>query len=97
MLSKNDMSALRGLMREAIIDTVPGMIESNNHILKREIRDEVHSLIKASEVGILRRMDAMHNGLRTEILDGVAEIIGERIVPQIDDLDRRVTRLEFAQ
>ncbi len=79
-----------GMIESVIRQTVPGMIEANNHILKREIRDEIHSLIKASEAGLIRRMDA----IKGEILDGVAEIIDDRVLPQIDDLDRRVLHLE---
>lgn len=101
MLSKNDMSALRGLMREVIIETVPGMMRENNEIfgsqLKREIRDEIHSLIKASEAGLIRRMDEMEIRLIQRMdggFDAINELIDDGILPQVNDLDRRVTRLE---
>ena len=86
MLSKNDLNELRGIMRE--------VVEENNGVLKREIRDEVHSLIKASEAGLIRRMDEKMDQMKTEILDGVDDIVGGSLLPQIDDLDRRVIRLE---
>jgi hypothetical protein len=101
MLTKNDMTALRGLMREVIIETVPGMMRENNEIfgaqLKREIRDEIHSFIKASEAGLIRRMNAMEERLVQQMGSGfesMNELLDDGILPQIDSLDHRVTHLE---
>lgn len=69
--------------------------------VKVEMRDEIHSCLSASECrtmkkieetrkNLLQRMDKMEE----EILDGVSEIIGDRILPQIDDHDIRLVRLE---
>lgn len=73
--------------------------------VKREIRDEMHSVVNgavaASERRMMKRMDDTKDELLQrmddmyeEILDGVSEIIGDRILPQIDDHDVRITRLE---
>ncbi len=43
---------------------------------------------------MMKRMDQKMDDLKEEILDGVADIIGDRIVPQLDDHDTRIARLE---
>ncbi len=58
--------------------------------VKVEMRDEIHSCIAASEHRMMKRMDAMEE----RILDGVADIISDRILPQLDDHDVRLIRLE---
>jgi hypothetical protein len=105
MLTKNDMVLIRGVFTEvltgetpAIVDgviqkTVPGMIEANNHVLKREIRDEVHSLIKASEAGLIRRMDAMEERLIQRMDSGfesMNELIDDGILPDIGQHGREI-------
>lgn len=73
--------------------------------VKVEMRDEIHSCIAASEHRMMKRMDQIIDSakedlvtrmddMKEEILDGVSDIIGDRIVPQIDDHDIRITRLE---
>lgn len=67
MLDKNDIKVLQG------------MFDAHGQMLKREIRDEVHSLIRASE---------------HRIIGEITDFIASSIVPQIDDHDVRITRLE---
>lgn len=65
MLDNNDITLLermmRGLMQEAL--------QQNNVSLKREIREEVHSLISASEHRLIKRMDTV----RFEIVSDLAQ------------------------
>lgn len=100
MLSKNDMKAFRGMVTEVVTEVidakVPKMIataiEKNNKILKREIRDEMHSVvnaaISASEKRVIARMD--------EGFDAVMELIDDGIIPQIDAHDRAIAKLNLA-
>ncbi len=76
MLSKNDIQVLRG------------MFEENNHILKLEIRDEVYSIVKATEVSLRREMHQM----RDDILD----VIHDGILPQIEEHRIDIARLKVA-
>ena len=96
MLSKNDIMMFRGMVREEVKEVVtevvtkvieakvPKMIavaiEANNYVLKREIRDEMQTLIKASEAGIIRRMDVMEERL----LDAIGSMVDVQISPQIE-------------
>ncbi|MFA6017992.1 MAG: hypothetical protein WCT28_01380 [Patescibacteria group bacterium] len=80
-----------------IQNTVPRMIheqlEINNHILKREIRDEVHSLIKASEAGLIRRMETLEEKLTKRMDEGfssILELIDEGLIPQIQEHERDI-------
>lgn len=80
-----------------IQNTVPRMIheqlEINNHILKMEIRDEVHSLIKASEAGLIRRMDVLEEKLTKRMDEGfssVLELIDDGLIPQIQEHERDI-------
>ncbi len=73
---------LRGMFGE----TLTTELRVNNQILtdeiKRDIRDEMHSIVKASE-SVLRR--EIHQ-MRDDILD----VINEGILPQIDEHDREI-------
>ncbi len=89
MLDTKDIEILRGMFRE------------NNEIfgaqLKREIRDEMYSVVKASEASLIRRMDSMKDELLTrmdsmkkEIIDGVIDVIDDGVLPQIEELQQDV-------
>ncbi len=83
-----------GMIKSAIEQTVPGMIketvkdllEQNNHILKREMRDEIYSANKALRSEIKADLRIM----RTEI----AELLDYSILPQITELQHNVTLLK---
>ena len=82
MLSKNDVTMLRGMFGE--------LLEENNHILKRENRDEMHALIKASEAGIIRRVDVMEE----RILDAVGSVVDLQISPRLYDCEQQILKLK---
>ena len=67
MLDKGDIKVLQG------------MFEEHGKMLQREIRDEVHSLLRASE---------------HRIIGEITEFIADAIISQIDDHKTRMTRLE---
>lgn len=71
MLNTKDVKMLRGMFGE--------LLEANNHVLKREIRDEVHSLIKASEAGLIRRMDAMEQRLHNDLISFIDDDYSPRM------------------
>jgi hypothetical protein len=99
MLNTKDIALLQGMFQEQdkkFDRRLEERLEANNHILKREIRDEFHSVLKGEISTSERRMIARMDGVKEEILDGVSEIIGDRVLPQIDGLDHRVSRLEVA-
>lgn len=87
MLSKDDIKVLRGMFRE------------NNEVLRkdfgREIRDEVHALIAASEHRVTAKIEAKIEkeitSVRGEIHElrmEVVELIDTSILPQIADLQQ---------
>ena len=96
-MKKQDLLEIRQVVTEAVnsaIDTkVPPMIssaiEANNHVLKREIRDEFHSVLKAeifaSERRMIIRMD--------EGFSAIIELIDDGIIPQIQEHDRAIAKL----
>ena len=90
MLDKKDIQILREMFREnnetnnAVLrrelhQEMRGMITENNEILRRDIRDEMHSLIRASE---------------HRVISEITDFISSALLPQIDDHDVRITRLE---
>jgi hypothetical protein len=87
MLDTNDIKILRE------------MFEENNQVLKREIRDEMHSVVNAavsaSEKRMMHRMDAIVEEIQTTRND-ILEVINDGILPQIDAHDRDVARLKVA-
>lgn len=65
-------------------------IEDNNRILSDLLRQE----IRASANGVKSELRQEMTIMRDEIISGVGEIIDNGLLPQITDLDRRVTLLE---
>lgn len=56
----------------------------------RDLKDFVASNISASE----KRTDGKLKTLKTEIIEGVVDFIDRSIVPQFDNHERRLSRLE---
>ena len=94
MLTKNDKLEIRGIFTEVLS-------KNNEHIFqmmrdfKREIRDEVHSLIFASESRMMQRMDAKLEKLRTDIVNDIGSILDEAVLPQIAELQHDVKRVKL--
>jgi len=88
MLNKEDVRVLRGVIGE--------MLEENNHSLKREISDEMHSVVNAavfaSEKRIVATLRAEIHTLRDDILD----LVNDEILPQIDQCQRDIVQLKIA-
>lgn len=76
MLDKQDIVVLRGMFGEAL--------RANNIDLKREIRDEVHSLIAASEHRMMGAMDR----IKFDIIAEFSELLDVSILPQIAELQK---------
>lgn len=84
MLDKNDITLLEKMFKNVVTgDMLARALRQNNEIfgrqLKREIRDEVQALLTMTE---------------KRIIFEVTEFIGDSIVPQIDDHETRLIRLE---
>lgn len=79
MLDKKDMTLLRGMFRE--------VLEENNHSLKREIRDEMHSVVNAavfaSEERMMKRMD-----------EGMESMEG-RLTQKIEHVEENLRQVEI--
>lgn len=85
MLDQQDIELLRGMFADQDKRFLAA-IKDNNHELKREIRDETHSLLRATEV----RMDVKLEKIKTEIVTEVADMLDTSILPQIADLQRDI-------
>lgn len=87
MLSKNDIQILRGMFRE------------NNEVfgsrLKREIRDEVHALIAASESKVIHRLETKIESIKEEIIDGIIDTLDRDIYPRLDGHDGDIVQLKL--
>ncbi len=86
MLDKNDIQILREMFRENNL--------TNNSILKREIRDEMHSVIRsevfASETRMMKRMKEM----KEEIIDGITDVLDNSVLPRLDEHDREIHKIK---
>ena len=54
------------------------------------LEDKMRSCILASETRMMREMKRLTQELKEEILDGVSDIIGNEILPQIDEHTREI-------
>ena len=74
------------------------MLQENNEVfgrqLKREMRDEIHFVVNGAVSASEKRLTKLMYDVRDEILDGVSDIVGNEIVPQLDDHETRLIRLE---
>ncbi len=75
MLNKNDQVVIATIVKEIVTD----IVEQNNHLLKRDMRDEIHSATRA---------------MKREIVTEIAELLDHSVLPQITDLESEVTRLK---
>jgi len=89
MLSKKDIASLKMMVGELLV--------VNNQTLRSdltyEIREEMHSLIAASETRMTTLVKQEIKGVREDIQllrTEVVEIIDESILPQITDLQLRI-------
>ncbi len=83
MLDKEDIAVLRGMFTE------------NNAILKREIRDELHSVVNAAVFASEQRMMKEFERVQKEfervheeiegVKDAVIDLVDETIMPKIED------------
>ncbi len=89
MLSKKDIQVLREMFTENNREW-DKRLDIRFSDFKHEIRDEIRSCIAASE----SRMTKMMHEVRDEILEGVADIVGNEILPQIDNHESRLLILE---
>lgn len=62
--------------------------------VKENLRDEMRSYILGSETRMTKRMDGALERVKTEIIDGITNILDESILPQISDLRTDVDRLK---
>lgn len=90
MLSKNDIAMLHGMFGK--------LMKENNEIfgreLKREIRDEMHSLIAASESRVITRLEAKIEHVKEEIIDGVIDMLDRTVYPRLDRHDQEIAQLQ---
>lgn len=104
MLSKKDLQLVRGIVTEVVTEVVAGTIdakvpnmisqaiEANNHVLKLEIRDEIHSVVNGA-------VSASESRLRTELHqvgDEIIDVIDGGILPQIEEHRLDIVRLKVA-
>lgn len=88
MLSKNDIATLHGMFGK--------LLRENNEVfgceLKRDIRDEVHSVVNGA-------VSASESRLRTElhqVRDEIIDVIDGGILPQIEEQRLDIVRLKVA-
>lgn len=91
MLNKNDIKILREMFKE------------NNHVLKEEIRDEMHSVVNAaifaSEQRMTSRIEGAIESVRKDIhtlRDDILDLVNEDILPQIEQNRQDIARLKVA-
>lgn len=86
MLDAKDIEILRGMFRE------------NNEVfgrqLKREMRDEIHSVVHGAVSAAKREMLDEMAKMEDRMITAIHSLVDDQITPQIDGLDTRVTRLE---
>lgn len=91
---KGEIAQVRDELHQ-VRDELHGEIVQTRDSLRQEIHDEsritrdfVRQEISASE----HRVRAYVDGRTAEVIDSVAQLVGDNVLPQIDELDGRVTR-----
>lgn len=94
MLDKQDIVQLRGVFQEVLVQ--------NNADLKVEIRDEMRSLLVATENRIMsemrERIGKVHSNMHDmekRIVHGISEVLDASILPQIAELQQDMTKVKI--
>jgi hypothetical protein len=74
--------------------TLKQALEDFGRHFGREMRDFVRQEIGASETRIKKEVTETLTNFKTEILEGVTDIIDNGIHPQLEDHEHRLARLE---
>ncbi len=85
MLDTSDIQILKQMFGE--------MLHGELDDFKVEVRDEIRSCISGSEARMMREMGKIRDEMR-EMKEDIVETISEGILPQIDDHETRLVRLE---
>lgn len=90
MLTKNDKEEMREMFVE-ILSKNNEKVFQMFHDFTRSVRDEMHSLILASESRMMLRLEK----LRTDIVNDIGSILDEAVLPQIAELQHEVKRIKL--
>jgi len=96
MLTAKDEKKMRGLMSEILRDALILNNEVFGSQLKREIRDEMHALISASESKVIRHLESKIESVKEGIIDGIIDTLDRDIYPRLDGHDRDIAQLKIA-
>ncbi len=75
-------------------ETLTQAFSDFGHRFGREMRDFMRQELTASETRIKTELRAEMKELKTEILEGVGDIIDNGIHPQLDNHEERIFKLE---
>lgn len=89
MLNANDIALLRGMFVE------------NNEVfgrqLKREMRDEIHSVVNAavfaSEERLMKEIQVIHQEI-SDVKDAVIDLVDDNILPKIEEHSREIAAIK---
>lgn len=84
-ITKKDLDDLQNNIIQAIDDR----FRLNNDMLRQEMRAMENRMEQK-----LDNLDSKINNAKDEILTGVGEMLDGQVIPQIDDHEVRITRLE---
>lgn len=93
MLSKKDITLLQGMFHEQE-ERFDKKMDIKLHDLRLDMRDELHAVVKATEVSILRKMDEKMTTMKEEIIDAVIDALDEGILPQIAELQQDMVKVK---
>ena len=82
MLDKNDVQLLRQMFTE------------NNKVLKHEIRDEMHSVIRSEVFASETRMMKAMKEMKEKIIDGITDVLDNSVLPRLDEHDRDIRSIK---
>lgn len=92
---KKDEVLTRGVLLEVLAEALKeqdARFDQKLVDLRLDIRDEIHSVVSASETRTMKKMDEMGrelrkemHGIKEEIIDGITDVLDESVLPQLDE------------
>ncbi|MEK9155316.1 MAG: hypothetical protein AAB839_01585 [Patescibacteria group bacterium] len=88
MLNTKDIALLQGMFQEQEKRS-DQKLDQKLEDLKINLRDEIHSTVKASEAGLIRRMDAMEERLHKDL----EEFIDDNYSPRMYEAEQQILKI----
>jgi hypothetical protein len=101
-LSSNDLQAIKGIVEtsvetavvKAVNSTVPLVVKKEMSVFRADLEQVLDDKLRIQTDMLRQEIQASESRIKKEIISEVADFIEGSLLPQIDDHENRITKLE---